>query len=117
MLRRRDLIPPDDLAVLRATARVHVPCDGLRLAEILELPETEPEYPPAFEPTTQIGGIVSAGVLAAAAVRSGDNARGDALLRSSPEVDFDNGLGGLAADGSYHIRLGRGAEQRVTAGA
>ena len=110
MLRRRDLIPPDDLAVLRATARVHVPCDGLRLAEILELPETEPEYPPAFEPTTQSGGgIVSAGVLAAAAARSGDGARGDALLRAAPPVAFDNGLGGLAADGSYQIRLADGA--------
>ncbi len=109
MLRRRDLIPPDDLAVLRATARVHVVCDGLRLAEMLELPESEPDYGAPFEPSTQAGGgIVSAALLAAAAARSGDGARGAALIDAMPPLAFDNGIGGLTPDGAYEIRLTTG---------
>ncbi|MGZ6035469.1 MAG: glucoamylase family protein, partial [Myxococcaceae bacterium] len=35
-LRRRDLLGPAELRMLRATARVHLPCDGRRLGSILE---------------------------------------------------------------------------------
>jgi cyclic beta-1,2-glucan synthetase len=104
-LRRRDLMPPDDLATLRAAARVHVLCDGLRLSEILELPEAAPEYPPSFVPLghAQTGtGIVSPGLLAAAAARS---TSADAAVAGLPALEFDNGIGGLLPDGTYEIRL------------
>jgi cyclic beta-1,2-glucan synthetase len=109
-LRRRDLMSPDDLATLRATARVHVLCDGLRLSEILDLPETVPEYPPSFVPLghAQTGtGIVSPGLLAAAAARStpGAPAAAGSGSGAASALAFDNGIGGLAADGSYEIRL------------
>ncbi|HWZ59243.1 MAG TPA: glucoamylase family protein [Gemmatimonadaceae bacterium] len=103
-LRRRDLMPPDDLATLRAAARVHVLCDGLRLSEVLDLPETLSEYPPAFVPLghAQTGtGIVSPGLLAAAAARSTP-----ATAATRPALEFDNGIGGLLPDGTYEIRLG-----------
>jgi cyclic beta-1,2-glucan synthetase len=102
-LRRRDLMPPDDLAALRAAARVHVLCDGLRLSEVLELPETVSEYPPAFVPLGQAQtgtGIVSPGLLAAAAARSTPS---DVV--SGPPLAFDNGIGGVMPDGTYEIRL------------
>ncbi len=72
-IRRRDLLSADDLATLRATAGVEVPCDGgLRLAEILEVPDAAPEYPGAFVPQVQTANaIVSPSTLAAAAARSG----------------------------------------------
>ena len=34
-LRRRDLLGPDELLMLRATARAHIPCDGRSLGRIL----------------------------------------------------------------------------------
>jgi cyclic beta-1,2-glucan synthetase len=35
-LRRNELLRPEELAMLRATARVHVPCDGRSLAQIVD---------------------------------------------------------------------------------
>ncbi len=46
-LRRRDLLRPDELLMLRATARAHIPCDGRSLGRILatatvaEVPEDD----------------------------------------------------------------------------
>jgi len=116
-LRRRDLIEADDLATLRSVARVHVVCDGLRLSEILELPDAPPEYPSPFvvsTPGQSAKGIVSTGLLAAAAARSGAaGANGasaaerlaTARAGETAPLAFDNGLGGLRADGAYEIRL------------
>ena len=46
-IRRRELLRPEELAMLRSTARVHVPCDGRRLAQIADrsafLEERDPE--------------------------------------------------------------------------
>jgi cyclic beta-1,2-glucan synthetase len=107
-LRRRDLMSPDDLATLRATARVHVLCDGLRLSEILDLPETAIQVPPPFVPLghEQTGtGPVVPGLLAVAAARSG-NAPPAPAPRA---LAFDNGAGGFLPDGTYEIRLTDGA--------
>ena len=50
-IRRQDITPADDLATLRAVARVELRCDsGLRLAEILEVPDAPPDYPAPFVP-------------------------------------------------------------------
>src|SRR4029079_6954045 len=35
-VRRRDLLAAEDLLMLRATARVHIPCDGRSLGRIIE---------------------------------------------------------------------------------
>src|SRR5262249_43988468 len=35
-LRRKELLRPEELAMLRATARVHAPCDGRSLAQIVD---------------------------------------------------------------------------------
>ena len=71
-IRRRDVMPADDLVTLRAMARVEVPCDsGLRLTEILEVPVAPPDYPAAFVPQVQTANaIVAPSTLAAAAARS-----------------------------------------------
>ena len=44
-IRRADAMAADVLALLRATARVHVVCDGLGLGRVLDAPEVE-EQPP-----------------------------------------------------------------------
>jgi cellobiose phosphorylase len=44
-IRRADVLAPDVLKLLRATARVHIVCDGLGLGRVLDMPEAE-EQPP-----------------------------------------------------------------------
>ncbi len=43
-IRRTDILKPDDVALIRAMARVHVACDGLGLGSLLEFPDDEQEY-------------------------------------------------------------------------
>ncbi len=43
-LRRTDVLKPEDIALIRAMARVHVACDGLGLGALLEFPDDEKEY-------------------------------------------------------------------------
>ena len=43
-IRRTDVLRPEDIALLRAIARVHVVCDGLGLGALLEFPDDEREY-------------------------------------------------------------------------
>jgi len=43
-VRRADVLSADDLALLRAMARVHVVCDGLGLGNLLEFPDSREEY-------------------------------------------------------------------------
>jgi cellobiose phosphorylase len=44
-IRRKDVLSPALLGLLRATARVHIACDGLGLGRVLDMPEVE-EQPP-----------------------------------------------------------------------
>ena len=44
-IRRADLLAPDVAQLLRATARVHIVCDGVGLGRVVDLPEAE-EQPP-----------------------------------------------------------------------
>ncbi len=44
-IRRADVLAPEVLRLLRATARVHIACDGLGLGRVLDMPEAE-EQPP-----------------------------------------------------------------------
>ena len=122
-VRRKDQLRPDELLMMRATARVHVPCDGRALGKILatalpdELPGDDLDDLPAVPraPARSDARLVRAvqrisstipallAPLTAAAsafqpsrVRPGTVPAGLAL---------DNGFGGLAANGDYEIRL------------
>jgi cyclic beta-1,2-glucan synthetase len=43
-IRRTDVLKPDDIALIKAIARVHVTCDGLGLGSLLEFPDDKTEY-------------------------------------------------------------------------
>ena len=60
-VRRRDQLAADDLLMLRATARVHIPCDGRSLGRLLEAIET----PDALETRRRGKPVAPAGDLAA----------------------------------------------------
>jgi cyclic beta-1,2-glucan synthetase len=114
-IRRQDITPPDDLATLRAVARVELRCDSdLRLSEILEVPDAPLPYPAPFEPrVSTASAIVTPSTLAAAAARSvaeglpGASAP-SAASRGPTAPPPANGLGALAADGAYEVVLREG---------
>ena len=126
-LRRRDQLQPDDLLMLRATARVLVPCDGRPLGRILDTASRGEEVdleeaPPADEAPLRLPAGASQGQAAATPMRGVPlvrmtPARGTVPLVPDPgpsapagagdptELAFDNGLGGVAADGAYQIAV------------
>jgi len=120
-IRRQDIMPADDLATLRAVARVELRCDSdLRLAEILEVPDTPPPYPAPFVPRVRTANaIVTPSTLAAAAARTAADgasrpsvaggvagaAAGGVAPRGPTAPPPANGIGTLAADGAYEILL------------
>jgi cyclic beta-1,2-glucan synthetase len=104
--RRGDQLDPAVRLMLRATARVHVACDGRSLARILEaLPaihiahithtplapapytadDDAPEVPPGGQLSTTVPGIP--------------------VPDPHTALSFDNGIGGLTEDGAYQIRV------------
>jgi cyclic beta-1,2-glucan glucanotransferase len=127
-LRRRDLLDENDLLMLRATARVHVLCDGRPLTRILAgigVDETHPadargaepddatplrpsgrSTPPALRVvrrllTSALGDGPEAPAHATTAApppRHAEPIAGDPLL-------LDNGFGGLTPEGDYEIRI------------
>jgi cyclic beta-1,2-glucan synthetase len=138
-VRRHDELPPEDLLMLRATARVLVPCDGRPLGQILvnaskrfamDAVEEEPTpvEPLAAEPPprmpargsqqqasmtpnrgvpivrmTPLRGslaVVDSGAAPGARTPGG---RSNPPLRAA--LAFDNGFGGVAADGAYQIAV------------
>ena len=100
-VRRRDLLDDDDLLMLRATARVHVPCEGRSLAGFLE----------AVESPAAVAVSGDEPRLARVPSRLWErrvSKRRPQPIASTPErvpVAFDNGYGGLTADGAYIIRV------------
>ncbi|HEX5077480.1 MAG TPA: glucoamylase family protein [Gemmatimonadaceae bacterium] len=48
-IRRADVLGPEPLKLLRATARVHIACDGLGLGRVLDMPEVEEQPPDELE--------------------------------------------------------------------
>jgi cyclic beta-1,2-glucan synthetase len=111
---RRDLLAPPVLAMLRATARVHVLCDGLPLGRSVVKSEAKPPAPmrtatptrapqqarrrsPASTWATELSEQVLRAPRVLGEVAQGEP--GEPLL-------LDNGLGGLTARGSYQIRVG-----------
>jgi cyclic beta-1,2-glucan synthetase len=132
-VRRRDAVSETDLAMLRGTARFLIHCDGRSIGTILEealgtaddeetLHEETPPLPRAsgrhtpvamtrVRPLSPRSGItpIPAAALSAPLGRSRVDVRPEQSRRSSPSSDeqlrFDNGLGGITADGDYLVRV------------
>ncbi len=100
-VRRRDLLDPTDLLMLRASARVIIPCDGRGLGRILE----------AREEARREGGETDGGSDGRTAGPSGGRTGGTPEGRRAeppdrPTVwlpDYPNGHGRLLPDGRYEI--------------
>jgi cyclic beta-1,2-glucan synthetase len=117
-LRRRDLLGAAELQMLRATARVHLPCDGRSLGQILAA--LEPREPAGAEARPVPRGLIQRTVVglverfrvpvpstAASPPRRPPPSRGATIDTPPPGslLLLDNGQGGMAEDGSYEIRL------------
>ncbi len=89
-VRRQELLTPEVLAMLRATARIHVECDGRSLGRILASAAAGDDPPatpwvmgrPLVEPRAPL-----------------------AMPGPAPE-EFANGFGGLTPNGDYQIHVG-----------
>jgi cyclic beta-1,2-glucan synthetase len=130
-VRRRDAVSEADLAMLRATARLIVRCDGRSIGKNLEdaigapdeaplalepaatLPRVSGQYTPvAMRRVRPLSPSVGIAPIHPSATLSLGNGRKDAPERSmnrSPVPDetlrFDNGCGGVTADGDYLVRV------------
>ncbi|MDQ3998335.1 MAG: carbohydrate-binding protein, partial [Gemmatimonadota bacterium] len=128
-VRRRDLIKGDDLLMLRATARLHVPCDGRSLGAIVDVTRTSTvleseddllpgpvrpsgRYTPVAVQRIRVrtperaASLVERGPDRRSAVRTPGRPRravGGATV--SAPVRFDNGFGGITPEGDYEVRL------------
>jgi cyclic beta-1,2-glucan synthetase len=123
-VRRRDLLKEEELLMLRATARVHIPCDGRGLGRILAtaMPEESPaedelEGLPAgprapARSDSRMGRVArrlkihlpTVPALIAAAASALRPARTSARAEPS-RLTLDNGFGGLTDQGDYEIRV------------
>ena len=128
--RRRDLLAPDVLTMLRATARVHVACDGRSLQQVVEraaqqeaaeLLPAEPaparssglSSPPGILTLLRVRTLATARRLLHTAATALEGAEPDQHRRSSgpaprggSSVEQGNRFGRLTADGDYEIRIG-----------
>ena len=138
-VRRADMLSADDLLMLRATARVHVSCDGRSLGRVLDAaraPGERPEdswvpVPPRTTDRTpgrvmalrfadartpegaaarsRPGSFAPPRSAAASAGDGGGAAAATGGAASGAPLRLDNGVGGVTADGDYEIRLRGGA--------
>ncbi|MEJ7813281.1 MAG: glucoamylase family protein [Gemmatimonadaceae bacterium] len=129
-LRRRELIEADDVLMLRATARVHIPCDGRSLGRIVAAaraagaagaPGPEDVDRDDVSPVLRASGRSTPPVLRVVR-RILESALPDGIARSAPRDGptrdggmrdggmrhDDNGYGGLTPEGDYEIRLRAG---------
>ena len=123
-IRRLDIVPPEDLLMLRATARVHVPCDGRSLHRIVlaaeeseaqELAELEPALRTAERSSLPLASVVhrlrasANSVIAPFALARPRATRPEVTAGKTPEraspLLLDNGIGGIAPNGDYQIRV------------
>ena len=91
-LRRGDQLDPVTRLMLRATAHVVIACDGRPLARVLDALSTTPSAAATPAPLPR---RLSTQPMPAETPEAAPAAA----------LAFDNGLGGLAADGAYHIRV------------
>ena len=123
-IRRADTLPEDRLLMLRATARVHVACDGRPLgrivdaARVAELVEAENEEaqapplrrsdrhtPPSLFATRRTPTSPPARGAAVQAERPASRRETAPVVRDDPEVITDNGYGGITPEGDYAVRV------------
>jgi cyclic beta-1,2-glucan synthetase len=127
-VRRRDLLSAEELLMLRATARVHIPCDGRALGRILAtaMPEESPADEDEELPAVPRAPARSDWRVASVVRRIGATLPGLLSPVTSPSSAFrpsrirrsagtrplasDNGYGGLTPEGEYEIRV---SEDRV----
>jgi cyclic beta-1,2-glucan glucanotransferase len=120
-LRRQDLLTVEQLRMLRATARVHIPCDGRGLGRILAstLPDEEPSPDDGESQLAQtrtpdrgdagvarVVRLLGARLLAPFAVLTSDAVQ--AVSRGggrAPAAVPSNGFGTLTANGDYQIQV------------
>ncbi|MDB4873766.1 MAG: putative cyclic beta 1-2 glucan synthetase [Gemmatimonadetes bacterium] len=89
-IRRADVLSPADTALLRATARVHILCDGIGLGEIVAANILKHHAYPSVEPNV----AAPAPLVNVPPPETRDSARASAHA---------NGYGGLTAAGDYTI--------------
>ncbi|MEO8201711.1 MAG: glucoamylase family protein, partial [Gemmatimonadota bacterium] len=131
-IRRKDLLRAEELLMLRATARVHIACDGRPLGRIVDAMLEVEETPAgvAVEPPPQLPRMPGRNPAAAAARAiwrlwsdtprekpldqtralrpsrpSGASRVSDPWDVSDNPLTFDNGIGGIGPDGGYQIRV------------
>ena len=121
-VRRKDLLSADELLMLRATARVHIPCDGRALSKILAtaMPEESPADEDEVLPPEPRQPARSDSRVARVVRRIGATlptllsplATPPSVFRPSrirrsveAELALDNGFGGLTEEGDYEIRV------------
>jgi cellobiose phosphorylase len=128
-VRKLDQVGPDDLLMLRATARVHLTCDGRSVGRIIESLRTPAERALDDEEATEAKprGAERQTPLVNRIIRRGMAHAMPSLARSEPPVAaverkakppapvvvagpsegsrYDNGYGALTADGDYEIRV------------
>ncbi len=117
-LRRRDLLAPEELLMLRATARAHIPCDGRSLGRILttvQPEEPEPEDEGAFDeegrtPERSDSRVVRVVKQIGARIPELLGPIAEALTGEEPPEhqavpEASNGFGDLTADGQYEVRV------------
>jgi cellobiose phosphorylase len=121
--RRRELLAPEVSRMLRATARLHLTCDGRSLARITEalMPAAEPAaeaLAPAPAPTRSSGRAMPQTLRTLFRVRSrvepdGRDATGgtdgvgpaDRGIEAAPGREFANGFGDLTPGADYEIAV------------
>jgi cyclic beta-1,2-glucan synthetase len=125
-VRRRDLIGADELLMLRATARVHIPCDGRPLGRIVATAVTSAERldddtvvrdvetrAPARSDSRVIRAVQRIGAQLPTLLSPLVGPRSQTERRRMRRVSephaaaptFENGYGGLGPDGDYEIRV------------
>ena len=129
-IRRMDQLDPTDLLMLRATARVHVECDGRSLGRIVKVsasngptvPEGDDEAPTprppvrSTPPSSSVVRRIQAGAtqLIARQTKAAPSVHGGAddpapepgqgaELHRNAKLHFDNGIGGFDDDNGYTI--------------
>jgi cyclic beta-1,2-glucan synthetase len=119
VVRRKDLLRPEEMQMLRATARVHVACDGRKLGQIVDpgqvdLRRAAEEAGSTRGPLQRLGigladrlRVPTPGPEKAARVEAPEQTVAAVEPPDRPSLQLDNGFGGLAEDGAYEIRLGR----------
>jgi cyclic beta-1,2-glucan synthetase len=130
-VRRRDLLAPEVLAMLRATARVHLECDGRALGRVLVLAAAKDDVvtedlaslPAPPRPAARGGPLGLLRVLSSGALEGAKHVLGSALAVATAPLHHaheavthaglppagwarDNGFGRLDVAGDYTIRVG-----------